>query len=145
MVDARRVAVLLDRIRAEVSALRRSGARPTDELFDDPDALPALKYRLVVAIEAATDVADHLIASEGFRLAAGYADSFRSLEEAGVLPSYLAASLADAARFRNLLVHRYADIDDGRVIEIVRNRLTELEAFVDLIAQRLAGPAHPPA
>jgi uncharacterized protein YutE (UPF0331/DUF86 family) len=145
VVDARRVAVLLDRIRAEVAALRRTGARPTDELLGDPDALPAVKYRLVVAIEAATDVADHLIASEGLRLAAGYADSFRSLEEAGVLPTDLAASLADAAGFRNLLVHRYADIDDGRVIEIVRNRLTDLEAFVELIAGRLAGTSDPPA
>jgi uncharacterized protein YutE (UPF0331/DUF86 family) len=98
-----------------------------------------VKYRLVVAIEAATDVADHLIASEGLRLASGYADSFRSLEEAGVLPTELAASLADDARFRNLLVHRYADIDDGRVVEIARHRLTDLEAFVALIATRLAG------
>lgn len=141
MVDARRVAELLDRIRAEVAALRRSGARTTDELFDDPDALPALKYRLVVAIEAATDVADHLISSEGLRLASGYADSFRSLEEGGVLPAGLAASLADAARFRNLLVHRYADIDDQRVVQFVRQRLADLEDYVDVIAARLVdGP-----
>lgn len=92
VVDRHRIAELLDRIRDEAAALRRSGARPRDELFADPETLPAVKYRLVVAIEAATDVADHLIASEGFRLAAGYADSFRSLEEAGVLPPDLAAA-----------------------------------------------------
>jgi uncharacterized protein YutE (UPF0331/DUF86 family) len=141
MVDDRRVSELLHRIRTEVAALRHSGARPTAELFDDPDALPALKYRLVVVIEAATDVADHLIASEGLRLASGYADSFRSLEEGGVLPAALAASLADAARFRNLLVHRYADIDDHRVVQIVRQRLADLEAYVDLIAARLGDGA----
>lgn len=95
----------------------------------------------MVAIETATDVADHLISSEGLRLASGYADSFRSLEEGGVLPARLAASLADAARFRNLLVHRYADIDDRRVVQIVRQRLADLEDYVDLIAARLGdGP-----
>ena len=31
--------------------------------MSDEDALPAVKYRLVVAIEAAIDVADHIIAS----------------------------------------------------------------------------------
>lgn len=40
--------------------LRQIGARDDADLFAEADALPAAKYRLVVVVEAATDVADHL-------------------------------------------------------------------------------------
>lgn len=39
------------------------------------------------------------------------------------------------ARFRNLIVHRYWDVDNRRVLEIARNSLSDLEAFLDAIAQ----------
>jgi uncharacterized protein YutE (UPF0331/DUF86 family) len=138
VVDAPRVTALFHAIRTEVEHLRRAAVRDDDELRSDPDALPAMKYRLVVCIEAATDAADHVIAAEGFRPATSFADSFRSLAEAGWLDADLAARLEDAARFRNLLVHRYADIDDDRVIEIARTRLGDLDAYIQTLASRLA-------
>jgi uncharacterized protein YutE (UPF0331/DUF86 family) len=92
----------------------------------------------VVAIEAAVDVADHIIASQGLRTAQTLADSFTSLAEAGSLAPALARSLEDAARFRNLLVHRYAEIDDDRVIEVIRTRMGELLDYCQAIAQLLA-------
>jgi uncharacterized protein YutE (UPF0331/DUF86 family) len=138
MVDAPRVQRLLQRIRDEAVAVGRSVERNDGDILADDDALPALKYRLIVAVEAAVDVAEHVIAAEGLRPSDGFADSFRSLGESGWLPSELADALADAASFRNLLVHQYADVDDGRVLANARNRLGDLDAFVDQIAQRLA-------
>jgi len=135
MVDIPRLGALLQRIRDEVAALRRLGAR--DDLQDDDTALPAAKYRLVVAIEAMTDVAEHVIASEGLRPATSFADSFRSLAEAEWLDDELATTLAEAARFRNLLVHQYADVDDDRVVEILRTRMNDLDRFVTAVAERL--------
>lgn len=137
MVDRARVSALLARIRAEREQLGRLGDRDDARLLGDVDALPAVKYRLIVAIEAATDVADHIIASEGLRQATSFADSFASLAEGGWLAADLAASLADAARFRNLLVHQYADVDDRRVLEILRSRLGDLDRFVQGVADQL--------
>lgn len=85
-----------------------------------------------MAIEPATDVADHVIASEGLRPATSFADSFRSLHEGG----WIDAELAEAAGFRNVLVHQYADVDDGRVVENLRTRLDDLDAYVRQIADR---------
>lgn len=138
MVDHARVVALLHRIEQEVARLERSSARDDDDLRADDDALPAMKYRLIVAIEAATDIADHVIASEGLRPATSFADSFRSLVEGGWLDDQLGRHLEDAARFRNVLVHQYARVDDTRVIEIARTRLDELRDFVGSIARRLA-------
>lgn len=58
-----------------------------------------------------------------------FADAFTSLGEAGVLPKETVPALRDMARFRNLLVHGYADVDDERVVEILRTELDDLETF----------------
>lgn len=58
-----------------------------------------------------------MIASEGLRASASFADVFVVLREAEYLSADLAQALQNAARFRNLLVHGYADVDDSRVIE----------------------------
>jgi uncharacterized protein YutE (UPF0331/DUF86 family) len=135
MVDAPRLGALLQRIRDEAAALRRLASR--EDLFDDDTALPAAKYRLMVAIETMIDVAEHVIASEGLRPATSVADSFQSLGEREWIDAELADALADAARFRNLLVHQYADVDDGRVVEILRTRMDDLDQFVTTVAERL--------
>jgi uncharacterized protein YutE (UPF0331/DUF86 family) len=46
-----------------------------------------------------------------------------------VVDSGAAADLRDTARFRNLLVHGYAKVDDTRVVEILRDRVDDLAAF----------------
>lgn len=37
------------------------------------------------------------------------------------------------ARFRNLLVHLYGQVDDGRVYEIIHENLGDLDAFRNAI------------
>ena len=45
----------------------------------------------------------------------------------------------DTARFRNLLVHGYAKVDDTRVVEILRNRVDDLAAFRTALARAAGG------
>jgi uncharacterized protein YutE (UPF0331/DUF86 family) len=135
MVDLRRLRALLDRIGAETTELRRLAAMTDDELTADPERMPGAKYRLQVAVEACIDAAEHVIASEGLRSPESYADAFTALGEAGVLDPDLTRSLEDAARFRNLLVHQYGEIDDARVREILRTRIDDLERFRAALAR----------
>ena len=44
-------------------------------------------------------------------------------------------ALQDMARFRNLLVHGYLNVDDERVVEILRTRLGDLETFRTSLAR----------
>jgi hypothetical protein len=50
---------------------------------------------------------------------ATFAAVFEELGRSGYLSEELAASLVSLARFRNLLEHGYADVDDDRVVEIL--------------------------
>lgn len=66
---------------------------------------------------------------KAFRRAEKYSDMFRVLSEEGVLGERLAQRLEDMARFRNLLVHRYGEIDDERVLEIIQHNLGDIVEF----------------
>jgi uncharacterized protein YutE (UPF0331/DUF86 family) len=141
MVDPGRLRALLDRLREETEQLRRLAASDERSLAE-PDALAAVKYRFVVAIETCIDAGQHVIASEGLRAPVDYADVFAVLGESGFLPADAVPSLQDMARFRNLLVHGYLNVDDERVVEILRTRLGDLDAFRSALARTaLEGPA----
>ncbi len=140
MVDPGRLRALLDRMGEETGHLRRLAEHPPEELLADPDRLAAVKYRFVVAIETCIDVGEHVISSEGLRAPADFADVFVVLGEAGVLPAEAVPVLQEMARFRNLLVHGYLRVDDGRVVEILRSRLADFDAFGAAVARAALGP-----
>lgn len=95
-----------------------------------------MKYLFVVSIEAATDVAQHVCASEGWGPPATNADAMRLLARHNVLSEPLGDNLARAVGFRNLLVHQYAEIDDDRVVAML-DRLDDFDAFAVAVAQWL--------
>ena len=98
-----------------------------------------MKYRFIVAIEVCIDVGRHVVASEGLRAPLDYADTFTVLADAGLLDPAIATELRDTARFRNLLVHGYAKVDDTRVVEILRDRVDDLAAFRTALARAAGG------
>lgn len=89
----------------------------------------AAKYSLLEIIESCIGIANHIISVKAFRRAEKYSDMFRVLREEGVLGDRLAQRLEDMARFRNLLVHRYGEIDDERVLEIIQHNLGDIVEF----------------
>lgn len=128
MVDRGRLRALLDRIADETHQLR-SLAGGSEPILEDRIRVSAAKYGFVVVIEACIDIGQHIIASEGLRAPADFADVFAVLGESGYVPPELVPTLQDMARFRNLLVHGYLRIDDRRVAEILESRLDDLDRF----------------
>lgn len=129
MVDPRKVRSLLGRLAERSDELSRYAERDSSAYLEDREGILASKYLLINVIEDALAVANHVIASEGYRSPGDYADSFRVLEENGLLPGDLATRLSSAAGFRNLLVHEYARIDDRRVHIFLTEGLDDLRAF----------------
>jgi uncharacterized protein YutE (UPF0331/DUF86 family) len=134
VVDERRVRRLLQRVSEDLAQLDARARGDRSILRTDPDRLAALKYRFVTAIEGCLNVAQHLCASEGWGPPASNADAIRILGRHGVLDDALAASLARAVGFRNVLVHGYVDADDERVIAQL-DRVGELEEFVRSVSR----------
>jgi uncharacterized protein YutE (UPF0331/DUF86 family) len=64
---------------------------------------------------------------------------FTVLTDAALLDRSTVADLRDTARFRNLLVHGYARVDDTRVVDILRERVGDLAAFRTTLARAACG------
>ena len=90
-------------------------------------------YRLLIAIEAALALCYH-VSSRRLRTAPeSYADCFAVLGEAGVVAPDLAERLQRMAKFRNLLVHVYWNLDRRQVHKTMQEDLGDLRAFAAAI------------
>ena len=87
----------------------------------DPYKVAAAKYFLVVSIEAAIDIGNHVISLNKLRVPEDYADTFQIVGEVGRFPGEFIEKLKRMARFRNRLVHIYWE--GGRLKETRRNEL----------------------
>lgn len=134
MVDAVRLARLLQRAGEQRSRLRVHAGVDRAALRADDVRLAAVKYGFVVLIESVLDVAHHLLASELWGPAETGADAVRLLARHGVLDAGTGERMAGAVGFRNVLVHGYAEVDDDLVVANL-DRLDDVQQFVDQVRE----------
>ncbi|MBM2837491.1 MAG: hypothetical protein HW415_116 [Deltaproteobacteria bacterium] len=103
------------------------------EFLSDTHKVGSAKYNLIVAIEGAVDICNHIISKNGFRTPEDYADTFRVMLERGAFDAEFTKTLIQMARFRNRLVHIYWDIDDLEMYRIVRSHLDDVRKFLKAI------------
>jgi uncharacterized protein YutE (UPF0331/DUF86 family) len=130
----RKLAELDDRV-ARVRAHRRASR---DELASDRDALDLVAFNLMLAVQAACDLAAHLIADEGWTAPASVAECFHQLAEHQVISAATAAALRRAVGFRNIVAHGYAGIDIAATHAASTAGLDDLDRFAREVATWLA-------
>jgi uncharacterized protein YutE (UPF0331/DUF86 family) len=136
MVNKPKLDQMLSNLRGYVQTLRSLGTIQKSEFLGNPDKVGNAKYHFVIAIECCIDIANHVIASEGYRLPKDNADSFAVLIEEGIVEAGLRDSLRAMAQFRNRLVHLYWDVDEERVYEFLHESLDDMDRFAGSVARR---------
>jgi len=109
-----------------IKDIRSQGYESFSGSFRD---IQAAKHSLQESIEACLDIGSHIIAEKGFRRPEDYKEIFRVLEEEGIIDNVLSTKLQEMAQFRNLLVHRYGQIDIKRVYIIMSDDLKDIQKF----------------
>jgi len=64
-----------------------------------------------------------------------YSDCFIILKEAGIISEDLSRRLARMAKFRNMLVHIYWEIDDAEIFKIIQEDLKDLGEFTGKVGR----------
>lgn len=129
---AKRLACIETRLR-ELSTLAR-----LDRVRDDLKEERFVEHTLQLAIQAALDVASHIVSDERLGEPATNRELFDRLATGGRISSALAVRLGDMAGFRNVLVHGYQDVNLDVVVDAAKNRVGDLIAFVTSIRRRLS-------
>lgn len=119
-------------IRQEMEVLRGYAALAEDEFAGNPEKVRAARYSLVVVVEAAAAICNHLCARRG-RAAESYPGCFEMLGDLGLIDAALAGRLSAMARLRNILVHGYGRVDDRRLHRILRTGLGDVDAYLTAV------------
>lgn len=93
----------------------------------------AVERTLQIAVEACLDIGRRLISLEGFRYPEDNKDVFQVLIEEKIVSKTLSYHLLDMARFRNLMVHDYAKVDDAKVYGILKKRIGDFDQYARAI------------
>ena len=89
----------------------------------------ASEYRDVTVVQYRREWKTQRIADRALRVPTTYAEAFEVLGEAGLLKAPLRDAMVRIARFRNILVHEYAEIDPAIVVRILREHLEDFTRF----------------
>jgi uncharacterized protein YutE (UPF0331/DUF86 family) len=131
----------LTALREHVTRLRRRRPARAEQLRDDIDLQDAIAMSLVVAVQAALDVALHIATDEGLGVPGTYAAAFRQLADHRVVDDVTSQRLANMAALRNRIAHGYASVDFERIWRELPDGLDAFEAFAAQVARRLGDPA----
>jgi uncharacterized protein YutE (UPF0331/DUF86 family) len=101
--------------------------------FSDSRNVFSVRYLLIQAVEAMTDLCQHMLARTHGIPCDGYIDCIVKTGEHGIISVALAERLRRLAALRNILVHRYWNIDDARVYVETKANLSDLTTFIDEI------------
>lgn len=134
---AKKLAVI-ERSLAELRALAHA-----DRIEEDVRERRFIEHTLQIAIQAALDVASHVVSDDHLGEPRTNKELFELLGNAGWFPATLQRPLVAMAGFRNVLVHGYDDVDLAVVRDVVEHRLGDLEAFVAAVRRRLPSVSDP--
>ncbi|HSB04290.1 MAG TPA: DUF86 domain-containing protein [Thermodesulfobacteriota bacterium] len=90
----------------------------------------ALRYLLIEAVEAMANICNHLLTRVTGQVPKGYPDCFERLSEASIITKELSEKLKRVASLRNLLIHKYWEIDDHKVFRSAKENVGDFEEFL---------------
>lgn len=120
-----------------VSYLKSVDAGST-ELENNYQLRSAVERNFQLSIESAIDIGEIIISREGFERPEMYRSVFLILGKNGIIPTNFAEEFAQAAGFRNILVHMYENIDIDILHMFLSEKLDDFDEFARYIAEYLS-------
>lgn len=120
-VDRESVKSRIDELMECVAVLEREVlSKSVDDVAASPVLIDVLENRVRKAIECMLDVCKHVVAVKKLGLPETYRDVVALLERNKLITSEVARDLTDYAGLRNLIIHRYLEVDHEKLYQAVK-------------------------
>ncbi len=138
MVDKTLILRKLAELEEYLGQIREFSSVSAEDYSGDWKTRRIVERTLQIMIELCIDIAGHIISDRRLRVPVSYADTFKSLAEAGLVSPQLSDTMGKMAKFRNIVVHQYETVDIEIVIMILQKHLDDFLVYRDAILQILA-------
>jgi len=125
----------LEDLKKYVQFLKGYQSHRKEELRENHTLRGAVERYLQLALECTLDIGEMIISKEGFRKPESYREVIEILGEEGILPKKFAERFAPSMGFRNILVHRYAEVDLDELYQHLKNDLEDFNTFAKYVAK----------
>ncbi|PUA31944.1 MAG: hypothetical protein B7O98_08130 [Zestosphaera tikiterensis] len=99
-------------VRSEVEFLKEQILeKPVDEVKNSPILSRVLERSYQLIVEALADIARHITSSMGWGPCFTASECFKRIAEKNVIPEQLVEELIKRMKVRNIIIHRYLDVD----------------------------------
>ena len=135
MVDADIVVDKLQHINEYTNDLKQMRGMSKTEYVEDVVVQRAVERTFMNLVQSCIDLAQHIRASEGLSPSGTSKKEMESLGTADIISPEVQEQLEEAVGFRNILAHRYGDVNHDVVYAVLHNDLHWFEQFQQEIAQ----------
>ncbi len=128
-MDRERISAKISEMDSYLGELRAIVPRKLEDYLEDGKTKRACERLLQISIETAIEIANEIFKSLKIEIAADENDLYKKLKKKKVISEKLASRLKEMKGFRNILVHRYGEVDDREVFSFIENDLEDFEKF----------------
>jgi len=133
LVDKILIMRKLAELETYIKQIREYSAITVKEYFKDWKLQRIVERTLQMMIELCVDIANLIIADEKFRVPTSYSDTFKVLEEEGLISDEQCNTMKKMAQFRNIIVHHYDKIDETIIVNILKQNLKDFFEYRDSV------------
>jgi uncharacterized protein YutE (UPF0331/DUF86 family) len=129
----------LKMIAEDLDYLKEFHSYSLDDLAKEFIKLAAVERLLERIIIRAVDINNHLIVEtgKGIEKIRGYADTFLCLADFKIYSQNIAKKLAKDAKFRNVLVHEYNNVDKNLIHKKIKEIINDFNKYSNYILEFL--------
>lgn len=132
-IDQERISTYKAEILEAQNFLYQITSGEINEFIIDPFKIRALKYTIIVLVEAISNLARHILAKKAHVVIEEYMEALLKMQEKGFLTEEISKSLIPLIKLGHQLIHGYWKTDDRRLFLETKNTLNKIKEFISEI------------
>lgn len=132
-IDRNKVQSYRAEIKDSLNILREIVSGDITLFVRDPLKVRALKYSLIVMVEAICNLSRHMLAKISHVAVEEYMETIIKMGEKGFISEERTKRLVPLIKLRHQLIHGYWKTNDARLFQETKDNLSEVESFIQEI------------
>jgi len=128
-MDKEKIAAKLKEMKSYLSELREIAPETLESYLQEDIRRRACERLLQISVESVIEISSEIVKGLDVEFISDEEDIFEKLKKKKVISEKLSLALKKMKGFRNILVHRYGEVDDREVFSFIENDLEDFEKF----------------